>query len=396
MYVCRLDRDWTGTPFPLQGVEIRNAEDIAALARHADHVYIDLQLGDDLPAPRLVVADAALSPPPTRVSAVEALRNSTAHAATAAFEEELPRAREAQGQAAAFAARILDDVRSGHDIAIDEVRRAVEPVVRSILRNHDAFFWIDSLRRRDAYDYSHALTCSALAAAFGRHLGFPDEVLTDLASGGLLMDVGKLRVAADLFARNGPLQAGERAEVQRHVELGLAVVGAGGDLPGNVRDIIGTHHERMDGSGYPQGLAGASIPLLGRIAAIVDSFDAMTSDRSHCRAIPRHDALQELYRLRDTSYGAELVEQFMQCLGVYPTGSLVELSSGEIAVVMAQNPARRLRPRVMVLTSPDKQRNDGFRVLDLMAANDDDASPVVVKATLASGAFGLDLADLFL
>jgi HD-GYP domain-containing protein (c-di-GMP phosphodiesterase class II) len=393
MYVCRLDRDWAATPFPLQGVAIRSADDIAALAEYAHYVFIDIEMGLGPPDRPL----ATLAPSrPRKEADIRKLRGRVAYHDTAAFDDELPRAREAQGKVAEFASRILDDVREGREISAEEVRRAVEPLVCSILRNNDAFFWIESLRKRDAYDYSHALNCSALAAAFGRHIGFPEDVLGDLASGGLLLDVGKLRIDGGLFARNGPLTDEEMAQVRRHVELGLQAVDSRDALPLQVRDMIRTHHEREDGSGYPDGLAGSQIPMFGRIAAVIDSYDAMTSHRSHCKALGKHVALQELYRTRGTLYSAEIVEQFMQCLSVYPTGSLVELSNGQVAVVMAQNAARRLWPRVMLLTTPDKQLAAQFQVLDLMTQTGDKAERLRIVNTLEIGAYGLDPAELYL
>jgi HD-GYP domain-containing protein (c-di-GMP phosphodiesterase class II) len=185
-------------------------------------------------------------------------------------------------------------------------------------------------------------------------------------------------------------------QVRRHVELGLQAVDNSDPLPLQVQDMIRTHHEREDGSGYPNGLAGSHIPLLGRIAAVIDSYDAMTSHRSHRKAIAKHAALQELYRTRGTLYSAEIVEQFMQCLSVYPTGSLVELSNGQVAVVMAQNAARRLWPRVMLLTTPDKRLAAQFQVLDLMVQAGDKAGHLRIANTLEIGAYGLDPAELYL
>lgn len=394
MYVCRLDRDWTGTPFPLQGVAIRSAADIAALSEYAQYVFIDTEMGL---GPLELHEPAPLARRPLDNAEIEKLQSKVVYANTTTFDDELPQAREARALAAELAGKILDDVRSGRTISAEEVRRAVEPMVRSILRNSDAFFWLDCLRKRDAYDYSHALNCSALATAFGRHIGFPEDMLSDLASGGLLLDVGKLRVDEELFARSGPLNSEETAQVQRHVELGLQAIETDDPLPLYVREMIRTHHERMDGSGYPDGLRGEVIPLLGRIAAVVDSFDAMISDRGYRKGISRHAALQELYRARDTKYAAEIVEQFMQCLSVYPTGSLVELSNGQVAIVMAQNPARRLRPRVMLLTTPDKRIETEFRVLDMMTlAEGSTTAGIRIVNTLEPGAYGLDPAELYL
>lgn len=399
MYVCRLERDgdWAGTPFLLQGVAIGSGADIEALRPWATHVYVDIEAGlapADLPkAPATRAAPARRDYDPREL---EGLRNRHAYANTASFEDELPRAREASERAGAFAARMLEDVRGGRPVSPDAVREAIEPMVRSMLRNVDTFLWLESLRKRDAYAYTHALNCSALAAVYGRHAGYPEDLLVDLAGGGLLLDIGKLRLREGLVERPGPLQAAEMVEVRRHVELGLEMVDAQrGALPSHVRDMILAHHERHDGGGYPFGLAGNAIPPLARIAGIVDTYDALTSNRPHRRAQPQHEALQVLYRERDAMFAPEVVEQFLQCLGVYPTGSLVELSTGEVAVVMAQNVARRLRPRVMVLTTVDKRQLQAFHALDLMA-QDDRARGVNIVQSLAPGSHGLDPADLFL
>ncbi len=393
MYVCRLDRDWVGTPYPLQGLMIADAGDIAGLSEYCEHVYVDIEQGL---AP--VERPRRQAPSPRRSyssTETESLRNSVAWADTADFEDELPRAREAQQRASEFATRVLDDVREGRAISTEEVRHAVEPMVRSVLRNMDAFMWLESLRKRDNYDYHHAINCSALAAAFGRHVGFPEDMLTDLATGGLLLDVGKLRIDAALIARPGPLTRAEMTTVQGHVELGLALVDDGDPLPQHVEEMIRTHHERSDGTGYPRRLIGDQIPLLGRIAAVIDSYDAMVSERSHAPARSRHEALQELYRERNTHYASEIVEQFMQCLSVYPTGSLVELSDGRVAVVMTQNAARRLRPRVMVLTGSDKVLSSQFVPIDLIR-QPEDGTGLWIAATLQPGAYGLDPAELYL
>ncbi len=404
MYVCRLDRPWEGTPFLLQGVLIESEDDIRTLDGLCAHVFVDVERGLAPVGPALQVLDAAPPKPAAPLKPrwraygndeISALQGAATYPEQIEFEQELPQAREAHAQAAAFAERVLDDVREGRAIAVEEVRGAVEPMVRSLVRNADAFLWLDALRARGAYEYRHALSCSALAAAFGRHVGLPQELLIDMASGALLLDVGKLRLDPDLLGSNTAYDDDARRRMQAHVEQGLAIVDAGGAVPEHVRDMIRTHHEWIDGSGYPRRLEGDAIPLLGRVAAVVDAYDAMTSERPHQPAAAQHVALQALYRGRGSQFAAEIVEQFMQCMSVYPIGALVELSSGEVAIVTAQNAARRLQPRVMVLTDPDKQVLSQFHSLDLMVrANSDD--PVRIASALAPGAYGLDPVDLFL
>ncbi len=165
-------------------------------------------------------------------------------------------------------------------------------------------------------------------------------------------------------------------------------------LPLGVMQMIATHHERFDGSGYPQGLDNHKIPLFGRIAGIVDSFDAMTSRRPYVSDGPLspHDAVNELYEIRGTKFQSELVEQFIQTVGVYPTGSLVELNTGEVGAVVATNGLRRLRPSVMLLLDENKQPISPFRYVNLFKLGDE----VAVLHGLPSGAFGINMDELFL
>ena len=308
MYVCRLDRPWTETPFPLQGFLIETDDEVRELARLCRHVFIDTE--------RSITADVLRrrAPPGTRDPA--ALRNTVSYSDSSTIEEELPLARVAHENAARLVESVLDDVRAGRPPSAAAIDEAVAPIVKSVMRSRDAFFWFESLRKRDSYSYGHAISCCALAAAFGRHLGFPAPILNELSTGALLMDIGKAVLPDALLMRNGALDAAEWSAVRTHVATGLKVLADSGITSDAVQSVVATHHERDDGSGYPNHLAGAQIPLLGRIAGIVDAFDAMTNDRPYRKALAQHAALQQLYLSRNTLFQAELVEQFMSCLGV--------------------------------------------------------------------------------
>jgi len=387
MYVCRLDCPWTDTPFALQGFLLQNQTQLEFLRLRCRHVWIDVERGRAPP-------DAALQ---TLERAPERMLHSTVHVNARAVQDEAPAARETLDQAARVTMRLIEQLRNGQLLASDDVQQAATSIVASVLRNADAMFWVNALRKRDAYAYSHAINCSMYAAAFGRHLGLPQDMLVELARGGLLFDIGKTRVSESTLAHPGPLSGVQMAEARSHVGHGNDILQESGESSILVRQMVASHHERFDGSGYPDALQGHSIPLYARIAAIIDSFDAMTSERAHApNAMAHHEALQELYRLRDTHYHGELVEQFIGCLGVYPTGSLVELSSGEVAVVMAQNPSRRLRPQVMLLTREDKALRRPFEPLDLMQQIDETAHAVDILRTLPVGSYGLDPTELYL
>lgn len=406
MYVSRLDRPWSDSPFLLQGFFVQEEAQLDWVRKHCRSVWIDLERSviSVEPAPRTPRAPRATpptsparAPQPMRTPDLPAVR--TRYADQVGFREELPAARKAHDNALRAAMLLLADVQAGRKLVTDDISAAATSVVDSVLRNADTLFWVNALQRHGSYAYGHAINCCALAAAFGRHLGLPAESLVDLAAGGLLLDIGKTRLPMALLEHTGRLGAEDLAQVREHVAHGLDILARSqaGWGPAVV-EMLRTHHERWDGSGYPAGLAGHAIPLFGRMAAIIDSFDAMTSKRPHVPAHARHEALQELYRNRDRLYHGELVEQFTGCLGVYPTGSLVELNTGEVAVVMTQNPTRRLRPLVMLLTDASKRQLGEFRQLDLMTQREGPGATVAasIERALPVGAYGLDPAELFL
>lgn len=388
MYVSRLDRDWVGTPFPFQGFEITSDEDIELLSAYCTSVFIDVQksLINARPSMRISSEPRNVFPP----------RGPEYHN-TVDIKEEIPRAREVHANLRALAERIADDVRSGRRLEPGVVREAIEPMVESLLRNSDALFWLMALMKRDDYMYSHAVNCSALAAAFGRHLALPREVLVELATGGFLLDAGMAALPSDVVQHDGKLDPEAMKLMRGHVQRSMDVLDQAGVTGKWARELVSAHHERHDGSGYPDGLAGDRVPLAGRMGGIVDTYDALRSDRPHRNGESRHGALQALYRARDRMFQAEVVEQFLQCLGVYPTGSLVELNTGEVGVVMAQNQVRRLRPRLMLLLDSEKIPYEPYRDVDLMQHGIDLADGgVKIAQALEPGAYGLRPEELFL
>jgi HD-GYP domain-containing protein (c-di-GMP phosphodiesterase class II) len=389
MYVNRLDRDWLGTPFPLQGFYVTSPEDIELLHEYCTDVFIDVE------RQALHVVDRARE---TAASTrIESMRNAVKYVDSATLIEEAPRARAASDIACRVASQMLEDVRAGRKLSAEAIDSAVQPVVASVLRNADAFFWISSLLRRDSYIYSHAVNCSALAAALGRHMGFPEPVLVSLATGGFLLDVGKAELPEEVLNAPNQLDKEVMWAVKKHVEGSLRICEEAGIHNPDVREMIATHHERFDGSGYPAGMMRTKIPLFGRMAAVIDSFDAMTSHRAYQKAMSRHEALQDMYRGHDQLYQRDIVEQLLQCLGIYPTGTLVELSTGEVGLVMAQNQARRLRPRVMLLLDRMKQRFTRYPEIDLMETEKDaTGAKIDITGTPEPGTWGLDPAELYL
>jgi HD-GYP domain-containing protein (c-di-GMP phosphodiesterase class II) len=396
MFVSRLDRPWIGTGFPLEGVALRTDEEVERLRRLCSYVYVDPARGR---SPELRFVSLEEEPVVRRARGeeqIEALRQ-TRWKVTADFRDEVTRAEKSHALLESSIGEVVQDLRSGKKLDLQKLADGVDTMIESIMRNPAAFPWIMELRRTCDYSYQHALGCSVWVATFGRHLGLERHDLRELAIGGLLCDVGKVRLAPSLLARTGPLTASDVAQLRSHVEEGVRIVESTEGITPRIVEMVADHHERHDGSGYPRGLSGLDIPIYARIAGLIDSFDAMTSARPYAPGRSPHQAIMELYQSRDSLFQAELVEQFIRACGIYPTGSLVELSDDTVGVVMSVNALRRLRPVVMLLLGADKLPLREFRPVDLgEVLVDERGQPLNIRGGLPRGAFGIDPTTLFL
>jgi putative nucleotidyltransferase with HDIG domain len=389
MYVSSLDRPWLETPFALQGFVLENEQQITRLSEHCQYVYVDCEQS----AKSAVGVQRKLRRRP-RKSTAELFGNRTikAYQDRAAWSEEYPKAQAAVKTLSEGIEAVFASVTSGGALDVVKVKKSVDPMIDSITRNPDACIWLARLKQEDAYTYQHSLGASIWAVALGRQLGLPKSDLRSLAIGGLLFDIGKLKVDRELLSANRSLSDDEFQQVRSHVERGVEMIRDSGLMNKDVIDMIAHHHERHDGSGYPHGLRGDDIPIFARIAAIVDCYDAITSHRSYARAIPPSVAIKMLYEWRDIDFQGELVEEFIQAVGIYPAGTLVELSSGEVAVVMAEYRTRRLRPRVMVLLDREKQPVADIKTIDLREVNvNGDGTPLEIINSLEPHAYGIDM-----
>jgi HD-GYP domain-containing protein (c-di-GMP phosphodiesterase class II) len=396
MYVSRLDRPWIETPFPLEGLQLSDDDEIEKLRRICNHVFVDTTRGTS-PDLRFVEHEGG-----------ELLNNARGRDEFAALrkqqwklDSDFMAERAVAGQVHARLeqdiSEVMSDLQAGRKLDLGKLKDGVDAMVDSILRNPAAFTWVKEMKRRDNYGYHHALACSIWAASFGRHLGLEKEEVQKLALGGLLCDIGMTRVPLEMLARQGRLSEEEAELVHRHVAHGLDILESTPGISDRIVEIVATHHERHDGSGYPNGLQGEMIPIYGRIMGLVDSYNAMTCERPHAPTRSAHKAVAELYELRGTLFQAELVEQFIQTCGIYPTGTLVELSTGEVGVVVSVHSLKRLRPSVMVLLGRDKAPLGQFRTLDLSEVEvDENGNPLTVKGGLPAGAFNINLKELFL
>ncbi|NNG12709.1 MAG: HD-GYP domain-containing protein, partial [Halobacteria archaeon] len=397
MYVQVLDRPWVETPFMFQGFKLEKQREIEILQELCEYVYINVEQGIDAPEVYL------RNDPSVKVTMQELVQVSKLSHPKAKYEDsieveqELGPAREIYKKSQRLVDDLFNDIRNKGTLNVPAVKEAVDEISDSVLRNPDAFMLLRQLKAKDTYSYSHAIDSCALAASFCRHLGFPKEELKDVAMGTLLLDVGKLKVPNEILEKQDRLTEEEFRMMQRHVTFGVEMLTTAGRVSKTTVEMVATHHERLNGKGYPQKLKGEAIPVSGRIAAIIDCYDAMTSERPYKKPVSAHDAIRELYKWRGTDFQEELVEQFIQCLGIYPTGTLVELNSGQVAIVLSQNRVRRLCPKLLLILNADKVPYEKPHILDLMKYEEDTRGErLTIAHALDPEDFDFDPSDYYL
>lgn len=389
MYVSRLDRPWRETPFLFQGFYIVDESDIEEIRKQTRYVYI-LMPDEEIEVSSAAYADVSRDDP-GRYSEVHARR------ASVEFERELPAAKEAYAEIAGLVEEIETALEANEELDVPRVKQTIGRMVHSVERNPDAYIWLTRIKRYDTYAYNHSLSAAVWATAFARQMQLNERAVNDIALGTLLMDVGFIQVPNEILQKRSRLTHDEWEIVKTHIGHGMDMLADTPDLSSDVMRLIATHHERWDGSGYPQGLEGDEIPLLGQMAGIVDFYTAITLPRPFMKAVPPSAALQLLYKQRDRHFSDGLVNGFIQTLSTYPTGSLVELNSGEVAIVLSQNPGWLLRPKIILLLDVDKKPYGSYPVVNLLEELTDQRSqPLYIVRSLAEGEYDIDVDQMSL
>lgn len=405
MYVTRLDRPWLETPFLLEGMRIESNADIELLRRYTSYVFVDTKRGPS-PPPQFWITGGAdqfklqgSAPAPVK-AAFKGPENEYTKLKKCFYEirttldHEITNAKAIKDKIDVNLKKVLNDLSKGKALDIETVKLGVEAAVDSIIRNPSAFALLLQMEKSDEYTYVHSLGTSVWCAQFGRHLGLERGEIVNLALGGMLLDVGKIMLPTELLHKRAAISQEETALIQRHVDHSVRMLATTKAIPPDVLRMVATHHERADGSGYPEGIQNDLIPIYGRIAGIVDSYDAMTTKRPYTDKIyTPHEAINELYRFRGGCFQTELVEQFIQTVGLYPTGSLVEFNTGEVGVIVEVNDLKRLFPTVMLILDKDKQPLAEFKHLNLSRRTDTDMK---ISKALPYGAYGIKMDQLFI
>ena len=379
VYVNELDRPWTETPFMYQGFVINSEAQLQALKKYCRTVVIDTEKG----------ADASPSPfsgGPRGPSVLDTIKETVTYEEKVQVKAELPAARQAQAKTELVLQDVFGSVQAGKALDAPRVREAVTNMTDSVVRNPDAMLLLARMKENGVNTLDRAMGVSIYMITFGRFLSLPREQIDLLGMLGLLQDVGKLRLPTELLSKKTVLNDAEREMCKSHLAHSVAILKATSGLPPGLPALAALHHERLDGSGYPNGLKGPQIGLFGSMAGLIDSFDALTEPRPYGQTMAPAAALRVFYDERDKKFDGPLVEQFIQCIGTYPVGAVVELHSGEIAIVIARNPRLKLFPRVMVVLDIHRNKLKTPKIIEEAG----------IKRTLPKGSVEIDPAEYFL
>ena len=405
MYVSELDRPWVESPFLFQGFELTSKEEVEQLRQHCEYVYIDVELGPDI-TPRRMNKDTTARM--RIISEQEQTVKREVHALAGtpqihdgrpvyldrvSFEREIPKAKKIESQTRILLRTTLEEVHKGNNINVPLAEKVVGNMVESVVRNPDALVCLSQLKDVSEYTALHSIRTCILALTFGRHLVLPKEELSLLGMGALLHDIGMAKVPQELLDKPAALTVEEFALMQKHIAWGLEVLEQSGGLPAAALEIIEQHHERHDGSGYAGNRKADLIGYWGAIGAIVDVYDAITSERVFRRPLSAEETLKRMYEWRHKDFRADLVEEFIKCMGIYPIGSLVELNTGAVGVVITINRARRLKPKVVLLLTANKKPLSRKFVADLADHKDSRGKELKIDRVLPPGSYDINPMD---
>jgi len=395
MFVSRLDRPWIETPYLIQGFLLKTREDIDALEKYCEFVYVDVLLSEEPKKQGPNYNGAARTNDEIKQQLIGSVPKKYKDKTN--MNDELLSARDTHRVLSHTVGDVMNDIANNKTLDGTALKRAINPMLDSIISNPDAFVWLTRMKYKDNYTYNHAVSASVWAVSFGRHLGFPRPKLQSLALGAMLFDIGKMKLPEKLINNPKRYNQFEYELVKKHTDYSLEILNNTKGIGADVIEMVATHHERHNGSGYPNGMVGDQIPILGKIAGIVDCYDAIISDRVFATALSPHDAVKKLYDWRDIDFQAELVEQFIQVVGIYPVGTVIELSDGRVGVIVAQHRVWRLRPQVMMLLDTDKKPLENFNVIDLFThVEDADGKPLNIIKCVEPGLYGIDPEEFYL
>lgn len=270
------------------------------------------------------------------------------------LKEEIHQAAEIKREVKQITQKLMQDVRLGKQIEEKKVRDVVDKIIDSTLRNQDALLNLGTIRKTDEHTYMHSLSVCTMMIVFCSSLYLKRNVVAQVGMGALLHDIGKSKLPPALINKTGALTEEEEEKMKEHVALGIEVFSETPGITPISMSVAAEHHEHYDGTGYPKGLKEEEISMYGQIAAIVNMYDNITSDRGFRKGMSPTVALSRLLELSNQHFNEELVQRFIRRIGIYPVGTLVKLDNGFLGVVLEQGSRNLLNPVVRLVYDTKK------------------------------------------
>lgn len=380
MFVVELDKPWEESSFMFQGLDIKSSKEILALQKECTYVYVDFD-------EQSLKGKGAGQEKKAGVAAGNSRSD-----ALVSVEEEYSEAAKMHSMANKTVSTLFEEIRLGAQIDGGKVKQAVDGCVDTILRNPDASVWLTRISSKDEGTAQHSLNVAALTIVMGKSMNMTPKELEDLGVCAMLHDVGKTSLPIELLQKQGKFTPEEHEQMKSHCRAGRDILVSTKSVMSGAADVAHAHHERPDGKGYPRGLTAEKIPKYAKMVAIAEAYDVITTSQSYRKALSPSEALQELYANRGTQFDEDLVIRFIDAVGIFPPGSIVEMVNGEIGIVLT-NTKDKLRPKIILILDANKEAS-AQRVVDLSQMDvDNDGTVYQIKTTLSDGSFGIDVED---
>ncbi len=384
MYVTELDRPWLESPFLFQGFFLTTEQHISLVQDTCEFVYIDTT--------RIIEKETSFLQEEKRKDIVYPAPPKK----TRTFFNEISKADKIFSTTSRLIQSFLKDVEVNQNLDIEEAKEAVDQVVHSVIKTPDALMWLTQLKKRDEYTSQHSMNVCVLSVALGRHIGLSEKELKELGLCGMLHDMGKMLIPNKILNKPGKLKGKEIKIMKYHTVLGLKILKKSkGRVPLSVINVAYSHHERVDGKGYPRGIGQDKLTRATRVVAIADMYDALTSDRVYRKGCSHLEAIDIMNKMSGKHLDYALMLKFIECLSVYPPGSIVELTNDEIAIVVEVNQDEKLRPKIILLLGADKQPKKE-KPIDLSLREEDMGGEMyTIKRTVKATDYNIDIMKFY-
>ncbi|MCG8316586.1 MAG: DUF3391 domain-containing protein [Pseudomonadales bacterium] len=377
MFVSRVDRPWSETPFPIQGFHIENRDQIEHLQQLCVWVEVDVQKSRKINRLKVDQELSFISEYYTTEREkkngrelinlrIRHIQNDHPYRANGNLNYEIRYAKRLHKRIEERIKQVLRGMAGQGKLRLDQLRSASSDLVESVIRHPDGFTYLSRMESHNHNILNYSIRVATWAVLFGRHLDISREVLSDVALAAMLCKIGYVTLPRDLFSQKGTPSPQEQEMLKVSLLNGVKLLKQSPEFTSRIVKIVSYHLERFDGSGYPRGVSGRNIPFLAQVVGISDYYEEITSYDFRDEPLASSDAVRELYRQRNQLFDSYVIEEFIQAIGLFPTGSVVRLSNDREAVVVEQNSAVRLKPKVLVIT--DERRWWQFykpRVIDL-------------------------------